>query len=205
MLFRSLHRQLGVTTVYVTHDQVEAMTLGTRVAVMRDGVLQQCASPDELYHSPVNVFCAAFVGSPQVNLADAVVQRGTVHVGGVPLQLPDRLSAVADGAMVAGIRPTDVRLGGGDGACVSAVVDLVENLGPQRHVWCSIDSPPCCAPCLADSGVSAPHATTGTGTSRWVAVVEGTNDLRAGDRVELSIDTRRLLLFHPSTGARIDG
>ena len=200
-----LHRQLGVTTVYVTHDQVEAMTLGTRVAVMRDGVLQQCASPDELYHSPVNVFCAAFVGSPQVNLDDAVVQSGTVRVGGVPLQLPDRLSAVADGAMVAGIRPTDVRLGSGDGACVSAVVDLVENLGSQRHVWCSIDSPPCCAPCLTDSGVSAPHATTDSGTSRWVAVVDGANDLRAGDRVELSIDTRRLLLFHPSTGARIDG
>src|SRR3989475_3869270 len=83
-----LHQRLGVTTVYVTHDQIEAMTLGQRVAVMRDGRIQQVDTPQELYARPANLYVAAFIGSPAMNLADAEVAHGQVRFGGYAIQLP---------------------------------------------------------------------------------------------------------------------
>src|SRR5712664_1082260 len=103
-----LHDRLGVTTVYVTHDQVEAMTLGQRVAVMRDGVLQQCDTPQNLFHHPANLFVAAFMGSPSMNLVDAVV--GGDHVAFAGFRVPlgqDCPLAGQERKVILGIRPTD--------------------------------------------------------------------------------------------------
>ena len=105
-----LHDRLGVTTVYVTHDQVEAMTLGQRVAVMLDGVLQQCDTPQKLFHRPANLFVAAFMGSPAMNVVEAEVADGQVRFAGltVPLAQGSPLAG-ASRAVILGVRPTDLR------------------------------------------------------------------------------------------------
>src|SRR5262245_22565538 len=102
-----LHARLDVTTVYVTHDQVEAMTLGQRVAVMKDGYLQQADTPQNLYRNPANLFVAAFMGSPPMNLVPATVASGRVRFAGVELALNGG-TAVPDGEVIAGVRPTDL-------------------------------------------------------------------------------------------------
>ena len=113
-----LHEQLGVTTVYVTHDQVEAMTLGQRVAVLRDGVLQQVDTPQNLFNAPANLFVAAFIGSPSMNLVEADVADGVARFAGHTLALPSELG-VPDGRVLVGIRPTDFEHGADrrSGAC----------------------------------------------------------------------------------------
>src|SRR5207237_7317143 len=105
-----LHDRLGVTTVYVTPDQVEAMTLGQRVAVLREGVLQQCDTPQNLFHHPANLFVAAFMGSPSMNLVDATVRGGRVIFAGYSVPLPPGSPlAGAERKVVLGIRPTDFK------------------------------------------------------------------------------------------------
>src|SRR6478752_3097155 len=104
-----MHERLNTTTVYVTHDQIEAMTLGHRVAVIREGVLQQLGAPQQLYHHPVNVFVAAFIGSPAMNLVEAHVERGFAHLGELSIPLATDLQGIA-GDVVVGIRPTDFEL-----------------------------------------------------------------------------------------------
>jgi multiple sugar transport system ATP-binding protein len=106
-----LHERLGVTTVYVTHDQVEAMTLGQRVAVLRDGVLQQCDHPQALYDRPVNLFVAAFMGSPSMNLVEATITDGSVIFAGFSLPLADHPNPPSTtGRVILGIRPDDLML-----------------------------------------------------------------------------------------------
>ncbi len=129
-----LHDRLGVTTVYVTHDQVEAMTLGQRVAVLRDGVLQQCDTPQSLFHRPVNLFVAAFIGSPSMNVVEATVADGRVTFAGLSLPLPAGSSPVASGprSVILGIRPTDLRLAAdapADQPRIMVRPDVVEELG----------------------------------------------------------------------------
>src|SRR3954451_12951044 len=105
-----LHERLGVTTVYVTHDQVEAMTLGDRVAVLRGGVLQQCDTPETLFRSPVNLFVAAFIGSPAMNLVDATVEHGEVRFAAWRLPLPADSPLRASKRFVLGLRPHDLEI-----------------------------------------------------------------------------------------------
>jgi multiple sugar transport system ATP-binding protein len=107
----ALHKRLGVTTVYVTHDQVEAMTLGDRVAVLSDGVLQQFDTPLNLFRSPANLFVAAFIGSPSMNLVEAKVSDGNANFGGFSLPLPDG-SRLPGGTrdVIVGLRPTDFEI-----------------------------------------------------------------------------------------------
>src|ERR1700733_739189 len=109
-----LQRRLGTTTVYVTHDQVEAMTMGDRVAVLRDGVLQQCAAPRELYRNPDNVFVAGFIGSPSMNLITLPVSDGSVTLGDWRIRLSREITDAA-GEIVVGIRPEHFEIGGGGG------------------------------------------------------------------------------------------
>ena len=108
-----LHERLGVTTVYVTHDQVEAMTLGQRVAVLRGGVLQQCDTPEMLFEHPANLFVAAFIGSPAMNLVEAVVEDGEARFGSC--RVPLAPGSPLRGRIVLGVRPHDLRIGGGPG------------------------------------------------------------------------------------------
>jgi multiple sugar transport system ATP-binding protein len=133
-----LQARLGVTTVYVTHDQVEAMTMGHRVAVLRDGVLQQCDTPQTLYHEPTNVFVAGFIGSPAMNLVDVGEER-PLRLGDATLALaPVGEAALADapGAITAGFRPEVLQVGDGP---LRAKIRSVEDLGPEVFVHLYLD------------------------------------------------------------------
>ena len=175
-----LQRRLRVTTVYVTHDQVEAMTMGERVAVMRAGQLQQFASPTELYDRPANVFVASFIGSPQMNRFDATAERGGIRVGSVLLRPPDAQLAAAQGhgKLVAGIRPEHVSIGDGE---MTVKVALVEDLGSDSYVYGH----------LADDPQSS------------IIVRAGRQHPRPGEVIKLAVDTAHLHLFDAASGQRI--
>jgi multiple sugar transport system ATP-binding protein len=127
----ALQRRLGTTTVYVTHDQVEAMTMGDRVAVLRDGVLQQCAPPRELYRSPANVFVAGFMGSPAMNLFALPVVDGSVSLGNWLIRVPRQI-ITGGGELVVGIRPEHFEPGDRG---VEVEVDVVEELGADAYLY----------------------------------------------------------------------
>ncbi|MGO9506899.1 MAG: ABC transporter ATP-binding protein [Mycobacterium sp.] len=127
----ALQRQLGTTTVYVTHDQVEAMTMGDRVAVLNDGVLQQYASPRELYRNPDNVFVAGFIGSPAMNLFTLPIVDSVVSLGDWFIQVPREVTAEA-GEIVVGVRPEHFELGDRG---VEMEVDVVEELGADAYLY----------------------------------------------------------------------
>ncbi len=133
----ALHNRIGVTTVYVTHDQIEAMTMADRVVLMREGVIQQIADPDTLFREPDNLFVAGFIGSPGMNLVSAELEReddtSSIRMFGVPVSIEARrLRGARD--VIAGLRPEDIRLGGG---AVSFKVrpNLVESLGSEKYVY----------------------------------------------------------------------
>src|SRR6266516_974048 len=129
---RTLQRELGVTTIYVTHDQVEAMTMGDRVAVMRKGVLQQVARPHELYRNPANLFVAGFIGSPAMNLVEAVIQDRTVEIGDYAIEVRTSAGEDAGRRVALGARPEHIRLAGpSDPVGLRARVLYVEDLGAE--------------------------------------------------------------------------
>ena len=129
-----LQRRLGTTTVYVTHDQVEAMTMGDRVAVLKGGVLQQCASPRELYRRPANVFVAGFMGSPSMNLFTVPVTDGGVQIGDQLVPVPrDVLTAAGGREVIFGIRPEHVEIA--DSGGLKLEIDVVEELGSEAFVF----------------------------------------------------------------------
>ena len=127
----ALQRRLGTTTVYVTHDQVEAMTMGDRVAVLRDGVLQQCATPRELYRNPDNVFVAGFIGSPAMNLFTLPIVDSSVSLGDWPIRMPREIAGNAS-EVVVGVRPEHFELGD---LGVEMEVDVVEELGADAYLY----------------------------------------------------------------------
>jgi multiple sugar transport system ATP-binding protein len=207
-----LHERVGTTTVYVTHDQVEAMTLGQRVAVMRGGVLQQCDVPQALFHEPANLFVAAFIGSPSMNLADAVVVDGTVRFGEHAIALPSGAGLPGAGAserrVVLGIRPTDLELAGPavdpSWPRIGVVVEAVEELGAETHAVFALDTQRVTAEAVRDA---AEQSDPDDGTlladdqrARFTAAVHGRHAVRAGERIELAVDHRALHLFDPVTG-----
>ena len=135
----SLQARMGTTTVYVTHDQSEAMTLGHRVAVLRDGLLQQCASPRELYDRPINAFVGRFIGSPAMNLVTvAIGPDGEASLGGQPVEVPATVRARLDGAasVVVGVRPESMEL---SSEGIPASVEVVEELGADAFVFATAD------------------------------------------------------------------
>jgi multiple sugar transport system ATP-binding protein len=141
---KRLHQRVGATMIYVTHDQVEAMTLGDRIAVMRKGVLQQCADPFTLYSSPANQFVAGFIGSPPINFLAATVSGDgrAFDAGGVAIPVPPALRAeaavYAGRSVVLGIRPEDLHLDAGEGAAIPATAEVREPLGNETIVhWTS--------------------------------------------------------------------
>jgi multiple sugar transport system ATP-binding protein len=204
-----LHSRLGVTTVYVTHDQIEAMTLGDRVAVMRDGRVQQCDTPERLFEQPANLFVAAFIGSPAMNLAPGEVASGKLRFAGMELPLP---RPPADRPVIAGVRPTDLQLAGPntDPGLPRLVVTLevVERLGSESHVIFEVDATPLKgeAALAADEIIAEGDETllAGSRGARFTARIEGRRRLSPGERVELAVDPAALHLFDPESGAALD-
>jgi multiple sugar transport system ATP-binding protein len=198
-----LHDRLGVTTVYVTHDQVEAMTLGDRVAVMRDGTVQQCDTPDRLFDSPANVFVAAFMGSPPMNLVAGEVREGRLRMAGVEVALAN--GARRDGPVIAGVRPTDLKPDGGNGLPrLRAELEVVERLGTESHVIFPVDAPKLsgAAAAAADEATEESDATllADDHRARFTARIEGRRRFAPGEVVEFAVPPDALHLFDPETG-----
>ena len=204
-----LHERLGVTTVYVTHDQVEAMTLGTRVAVLRDGVLQQCDSPQELFHRPANLFVAAFIGSPAMNLVEADLDDDEAAFGGHRLALP--AGSPLRGRrrrVILGIRPTDFEAAGPatDPALprIRAKVDVVEKLGSESHLIFAVDAPRISAEAVRaaqeSEDVDDGLLLADDERSQFTARVDGRFAVKAGDEVTLAVDAGALHAFDPDSG-----
>jgi multiple sugar transport system ATP-binding protein len=195
-----LHERLGITTVYVTHDQVEAMTLGQRVAVLRDGVLQQFGDPQELFHRPVNLFVAAFIGSPTMNLVSAACADGRVAFAGFSLPLPADLAATR-GDVVLGLRPGAFELAGAwtdpELPRMEVEAEVVEALGDEALVSFRVDAPAVEVEEVRDDEGRLLADETGT---RFVARVRGRLDLHTGERLELAVDHRELHLFEVASG-----
>jgi multiple sugar transport system ATP-binding protein len=178
-----LHRRLQATMVYVTHDQVEAMTLGTRVAVLKDGMLQQVAPPMELYRRPRNQFVASFIGSPSMNFVHGTIVRETGHpqfsAPGMTLAVPPG-AATRQGPIVVGVRPHDIALDGAANGGPRGVVSLVEPLGSEQLVYVHV-----------------------AGGQDFVAAVGPESSPQVDDTVSLRIAPSALHLFDAATGGRI--
>jgi multiple sugar transport system ATP-binding protein len=206
-----LHERLGVTTVYVTHDQVEAMTLGQRVAVLRDGLLQQVDTPQQLFHHPANLFVAAFIGSPAMNLIDAEVAEGRVSFAGVSFALPDASPAARHaGRLIVGIRPTDFEHGDsapGELPRMRVRPDVVEDLGSEHHVIFTLDAPrvmvDAVRAAIDDDGDEGKLFADDRAV--FTASLDDRHRVASGADVELAIDHRRLHFFDPATGLALNG
>jgi multiple sugar transport system ATP-binding protein len=216
-----IQRDLGVTMIYVTHDQTEAMTMGDRVAVMNRGVLQQVDAPQEMYDRPANLFVAGFIGSPAMNMVDAVLRRsesgGAVEFAGISLRVPEQTfqerPALADRAgsrVVLGIRPEDIedpqfindRV---DGSDIQVVVDIREAMGSEVYVHFGVDAPPVITEDTIDLAADAallPEADGGARTS-FVARLNPRTSAQRGQPITLQVDNRRLHFFDPVTGEAI--
>ena len=194
----NLHKRLGVTTVYVTHDQVEAMTLGQRVAVIEDGTVQQVAQPQELYRSPANVFVATFIGSPSMNVAQAVVADGTFTFGQFALPLSDAQREAIDGrtTVIVGLRPEAFSVHG-SGPSFDVHVAAVENLGTESHIFFGVDAPPLGVAThqLAEDAPSIVDA-----NSVFIARLGPDELVSVGQALTLSVDARKMYLFDADTG-----
>jgi multiple sugar transport system ATP-binding protein len=217
-----LQRELGVTTIYVTHDQVEAMTLGDRVALLREGVLQQVAKPQELYDRPRNLFVAEFIGSPAMNLIGADLARSdggivasfgdsSLRVGERVLQSRPALRQFEGKRVILGVRPEDIEdadLSGGapDGQRLSAVVDIREDMGSEVFVHFNIGGKAVLGEDVkAAVGEEAAEVaqTAQEKGSVWVARVDRDTKAEEQKRVDLLVDTSRLHFFDVETGDAI--
>ena len=200
-----LHDRLGVTTVYVTHDQVEAMTLGQRVVVLRDGVIQQVDTPQALYARPENLFVAAFIGSPAMNLVEATVADGRAAFAGWDLPL-DPARRPRDGRVILGLRPEsfeDASLADGDLPTVEVDVAVVEELGSDSHVIFPIEAPRVEAEELRAAVDDEEDALIADDRSMWNARVSSKAEAEPGRRIRLALDPAELYFFDPETGASL--
>jgi multiple sugar transport system ATP-binding protein len=181
-----LQRRLGITTVYVTHDQVEAMTMGHRVAVLAGGKLQQCDTPRQLYDNPVNQFVAGFIGSPAMNLQTVPLVEGGARLAGTVIPLPTAVRTAASEAglreLVLGIRPEHLHLADGAGQIKGEVL-LVEELGADALL----------------------HVRLAEGGNQVIARAEGRRPPAPGQDVSFYVQPDDVFAFHPETGARIGG
>jgi multiple sugar transport system ATP-binding protein len=221
-----LQRDLGVTTIFVTHDQVEAMTLGDRVVVLRDGFLQQVATPQELYDRPVNLFVAEFIGSPSMNLVGVDLERSNggyhaVFVGGsghrlriddAVLEARPALPGFEGKRLILGVRPEDIEDASLEGAVpedrkLSSVVDIREDLGSEVLMHFGVGAPPVRGEDVAAAvGQEAIEATAVQAKERgnlFVARVDRESRAGEGEPIELAGNARRLHFFDPETSRGI--
>ncbi|WP_100447623.1 ABC transporter ATP-binding protein [Glycomyces xiaoerkulensis] len=185
----SLQKRLGITTVYVTHDQVEAMTMGHRIAVLKDGVLQQCDTPRVLYETPTNMFVAGFIGSPAMNLKTVSLTEGGALFGDMTLPLPREVrdAAATEGAnqeVTVGIRPEHCKLGTESSGGIPIEVDLVEELGAEAFVY--------------------GHAAYNGASERFVVRTEGKAVPQLAETVHVVPEPGHEHVFHATTGNRLN-
>ncbi|MDR8412624.1 sn-glycerol-3-phosphate ABC transporter ATP-binding protein UgpC [Nonomuraea sp. 3-1Str] len=220
----TLHERLGVTTVYVTHDQVEAMTLGDRVCVLRDGLLQQVDTPQNLFDKPVNLFVAGFMGSPSMNFATAELVRddngAAVTFADIRLSIPDSTFTDKPGLdkfigkkIILGIRPSDFEDAASAGshangwATLPVKAEVTEELGSEINVLFLIDAPPVehkDTVAAADQGDDDEAALPLVGDkSLWTARVNARSHVRPGQSIDLVLDTHNLHFFDPTSGLSI--
>ncbi|MEP9400061.1 sn-glycerol-3-phosphate ABC transporter ATP-binding protein UgpC [Mesorhizobium sp. KR2-14] len=181
---KRLHQMLGTTVVYVTHDQIEAMTLATRIAIMRNGQIEQLATPAEIYERPATLYVAGFVGSPSMNMLDARTADGVARIQGsdVAISLPAETAAKArpDQKLVLGIRPENLRLASdGEGPTLEADVEVVELTGPELVVSATV------------------------GLQRITASLSPKSDIQPGTRRRFALDTDALHVFDKETERRL--
>src|SRR5690606_32406988 len=220
-----MHERLGVTTVYVPHDQVEAMTLGDRVCVLREGVLQQVDTPQNLFDNPVNLFVAGFMGSPSMNFVGAELLRGdgdgaVVAFAGYRLPVPASTFAEKPGLdqylgkkVILGVRPSDFEdaraAADGHGAGWARMpvrAEVTEELGSEINVLFLIDAPPLehrDATAAKDDEDEDSTLPLSGDKSLWTARVNARSHVRSGENIELVVDTHNMHFFDPATGLAI--
>jgi multiple sugar transport system ATP-binding protein len=210
-----LHERLATTTVYVTHDQVEAMTLGQRVAVLKDGVLQQVDSPQNLYNHPANLFVAAFIGSPPMNLVEATVGEVSIAFGGFEMPVPADagLDAFRGGTVILGIRPSDLEdcdvWHNEDLPTIEVRSEVTEELGSEVNVIFPVDAPPV----LTEDTIAAasdegdhdniPLIADTQDRCRFCARVDARTHCAPGDTIRLSVDPARFHYFDTESGRAV--
>ena len=189
-----LHQRVGGTFVYVTHDQIEAMTMGSRIALLRDGTLQQFGTPREIYETPANTYVARFIGTPPMNLIAAEVTQGTLAVGALRLPLPDGTADRNCGAVWLGLRPGALRLTAqGAPSTLPGTVCLVEHIGAESVVGVALD------------GIHTAHDDDGAPTREVMVTLPGYAAHKAGETVGIACDLTAFSLFDRSSGARVGG
>jgi multiple sugar transport system ATP-binding protein len=207
-----LHERLPTTTVYVTHDQVEAMTLGQRVAVMRDGVIQQCDIPQRLFDRPANLFVGAFIGSPAMNLIQASIRAGLVKLGATELRLEGAETA-GERDVVLGLRPTSFAVAGPEHdpswPRLRVVVDVVEQLGSEYNLLFTVDAAAVAtdevkAAIGGGSGLDEGRLLVDDRRARFTAQIQGRPPVSAGSALELAIDPSQLHVFDRDTGQALE-
>ncbi len=202
-----LQKRLGITTVYVTHDQTEAMTLGDRVAVMKRGILQQLATPRELYENPGNLFVAGFIGSPPMNFVPAEVDGTSVKLPFGTVQIPEEKAAKAQGKglLIAGIRPehfedASVMETKKEGSTFTARVDATEWLGNESYAYIPFEAPPEVQDQLTQLEKDLDGESMRT---QLVISLDGASRIAEGDEAEIWVDARKIHLFEAATGENL--
>jgi multiple sugar transport system ATP-binding protein len=219
-----LHKELGVTTIYVTHDQVEAMTLGQRVAVLRKGELQQVASPQELYARPKNLFVAGFIGSPAMNFVEGTLDGGAVRIGDQRLEIDDRershhggMTGEGDRSVIVGVRPEHLDDGalatGGSGRRLKGLVRLTELLGSEVVVHFQIEAAPAVTPELQELAEDVDEAVLldeldhhrRIRRTAFVGRFDATTRVTEDAVAEIAVTPGALRFFDPETGEALHG
>ncbi|HEX4679591.1 MAG TPA: sn-glycerol-3-phosphate ABC transporter ATP-binding protein UgpC [Gaiellaceae bacterium] len=203
---QQLHRRIGTTTVYVTHDQVEAMTLGHRVAVMRLGKVQQVDVPARLYDEPANLFVAAFIGSPAMNLVNAEIEHETLVIGSIRIPLDRARRPVESGdRLIAGIRPEafeDAAFAARDLPTIDVEVEVLESIGSDAYVFFRVDA----TPVIVEDALSDDADEDGSllaeesNAALFAARVDARTKAAVGERITLAVDPSRVYYFSPETG-----
>jgi multiple sugar transport system ATP-binding protein len=202
----ALHSRLATTTIYVTHDQIEAMTLGQRVAVMRDGRIQQVDTPQELYARPANLFVAAFIGSPAMNLVEAEIAGGQLRFADYAIPLAAG-STPPDGQVIAGIRPEafeDAVFAEPDLPRVDVKVEVVEELGADTHVLFTVAAPRVEASEVREAAGDEDATLAAVEGSLFTARVDPGTSAKPGSPLRLAVDPSRFHYFDRETGLRLE-
>jgi len=187
-----LHQRVGGTFVYVTHDQVEAMTMGSRIALLKDGIVQQLGTPREIYESPANTYVARFIGTPPMNLLQAQLRDGSVQIGDFSQALPAHLRAALpagfQGPVILGVRPNRLSVAADPSCALAGTVSLVEHVGAESSIAVSL------------TAARTAHEEEGSAANEVMMVLPGYSPLRAGQQVGLGLDFSDAVLFSAQTG-----